>query len=441
MCLTRAASPLRLSWDLQGLRKHAPGGLLALLDQGLISGSNFALGVLLARRAGPEPYGAYMLLFAAFLLIANVYQALVLEPTNVLAFSLFPGRNDRYLRTVLLMHGAFTLLFGAAGTLLLIVVPHLNVAAQLRATLAGVLVATPCVLLFWLARCFAYLEMEPSRAVSGSLVYCGALCLALLAAPLLGGLSPRLVFFCTAGAALAASAQMLYARMPWGSPGGSEPSLSEVWSRHWRFGRWGLGSVGLSWAQTNSISFISGSLLGLREVGGLNAMVALLLPMFQVLTSATRVALPRIARIFTLHGIRATQGPVLRVAAILLALSGGYALVISSLHTQIFRVLYGARFLTYAWMVPLISMHIVAWAAITACDVAFSSIQFPQASFRIKVLMAAMMIPANTFLTWRFGLLGAVIGVPAFSTATALMMAFQLRSVWREESFAEAAAK
>ena len=41
-------------------------GLYAVLDQGLISGSNFLLTILLARWLAPEQYGAYALSFAIF---------------------------------------------------------------------------------------------------------------------------------------------------------------------------------------------------------------------------------------------------------------------------------------------------------------------------------------------------------------------------------------
>ncbi len=416
--------------EMARLRKWLRSGLLALADQGLISGSNFALGICLARFAGPESYGAYMLLFASFLLIANMYQALVLEPPNVLAFSLFPGRNDRYLRIVLAMHVLFTVVFAVAGLALLWAAPALGIRGLLANALAGLLIAAPCTLLYWLARSFAYLEFAPAAAVKGSVLYCGVLALCVFAAFRSGGLTPKLVFGCVAAASAAASLRLLVPRVPWGPAESGEPDLGTVWGRHWNYGRWGLGSVGLSWAQTNSISFISGSLLGLREVGGLNALVAVLLPMFQVLTSATRLSLPRIAQIYTAHGITATRRPVIRVAVVLVALASAYAAAVSVLHNTVFHHLYGTRFMPYAWLLPFISLHVVAWAGITACDIGFNSIQAPHASFRIKLLMVAVMIPVNVLVTWRFGLPGAVIGVPAFSTLTAILMGMKLRSVW-----------
>jgi len=72
-------------------------GMYAVLDQGLISGSNFLLGILLARWTGAEQYGAYALAFAIFILVSIVYQALVLEPMTVFAPSVYHTAPKQYL--------------------------------------------------------------------------------------------------------------------------------------------------------------------------------------------------------------------------------------------------------------------------------------------------------------------------------------------------------
>jgi O-antigen/teichoic acid export membrane protein len=429
--LSSTGNGVRLGPEMARLLRWAPSGALALLDQGLISGSNFLLGISLARTAGPESFGAYTVMFSVFLLIANVHQALLLEPTNVFAFSLFPERSDRYLRAVLIMHAIFTAIFIAVAGSILMIAPRLQIRGALAGALAGMVVATPCVLLFWLARCFAYLDFAPARAARGSLTYSAALLAGVSACLFSGGMTPLRAFLCTALAAVVASLFLLY-RYRGNKRASVEPGLPEVWRRHWRFGRWGLGTVGLSWAQTNSISVISGSLLGLQMTGGLNALISLLLPMFQVLSSATRVVLPRIAQIYTWHGLQSTKRPVLRVAAILVFLTTTYWLALALGHNLLLHLTYGQRFAPYAHLIPIIGFHVVACSIITICDIGFASIQAPQLSFRTKLVMVAVILPVNTALTWRFGLLGAVIGVPVLTTATGFCMAARLRQVWRQ---------
>src|SRR5271170_1290937 len=81
-----------------GLRKPETGrsskfvrwitkGGLAILDQGLISGSNFLIGILLARWLMPAQYGAFALAFSVFLLLSYVYQSFLAEPQAVFSGS------------------------------------------------------------------------------------------------------------------------------------------------------------------------------------------------------------------------------------------------------------------------------------------------------------------------------------------------------------------
>jgi O-antigen/teichoic acid export membrane protein len=418
--------------DKSRMLRWAPRGALAIVDQGLVSGSNFLLGVLLARAGGPEVYGAYMVMYAAFLLIANVYQALVMEPIAVLAPLLFPGRSDRYARTVLGMHAIFTTFFMIAGAAAVVLGTWLKVRPDIENALGGMVIATPCVLLFWSSRSFAYLDLAPGRAAAASALYCGILLVGLLTARVLGSLSPMIAYLCL-GFASAGSSVFLLGRYAGSAPiRGGEPSLQEAWRQHWKFGRWGLGSVGLNWAQGNSISLIGGPLLGIRQIGGLNALNNLLLPMNQVLQASARLTQPRIAQIYGQQGGTATVRPVLRVAAVLVGLTTAYWLVLSVAHVPLMHLLYGERFVKYAGLLPILSLNMIGWAVITSCDIAFSSMQSPRLSFGMKMLMVAIMIPLVALAAWRFGLIGVAVSIPSVTTLTAILMGLRLRRHWQK---------
>src|SRR5258708_27512215 len=83
-------------------------GSLAILEYGLIAGSNFVLGFLLARWMTPEQYGAYGLGFSIFLLLSFLYQALLLEPMSVYGGSSYRDNLRGYMRTSLRMHNAIS---------------------------------------------------------------------------------------------------------------------------------------------------------------------------------------------------------------------------------------------------------------------------------------------------------------------------------------------
>ena len=84
-------------------------GILAVLDQGLIAGSNFLVGVLLARWLAPEQYGAYALAFSIFLLLFQIYHSFVLEPMSVFGGSEYRDCLRGYLGQLLWLHLAIAL--------------------------------------------------------------------------------------------------------------------------------------------------------------------------------------------------------------------------------------------------------------------------------------------------------------------------------------------
>ena len=87
---------------------------LAILDQGLISGSNFAASILLARWLTPAQYGAYAVAFSVFILLSLIYLALLLEPMAVFGGSAYHNCLREYLRVLVKLQ---------VGVAFLVVVP------------------------------------------------------------------------------------------------------------------------------------------------------------------------------------------------------------------------------------------------------------------------------------------------------------------------------
>ena len=151
--------------------RWATKGGLAILDQGLISGSNFLIGILLARWLIPAQYGAFSLAFSVFLLLSYVYQSLLSEPQGVFSGSTYSKCLRGYLKALLsiqLMVTVFgvVLLGGSAA-----VVYFMGKGDGLPGALAGVAIASPCILFFWLLRRAYYMNLAPARAAMGAFIY------------------------------------------------------------------------------------------------------------------------------------------------------------------------------------------------------------------------------------------------------------------------------
>src|SRR4051812_24575152 len=157
-------TPSRVGIMVRNSRPWCTKAFFAVVDQGLISGSNFALGILLARWLGAAQYGAYALAFATFVLLSLVYQSLLLEPMSVFGPSTYRSNLRGYTGTLIWIHIAIafaTFVVLGAGALGLAHFPRFG---SLPSALIGASIAAPCVLLFWLARRAYYLKLASSQA-------------------------------------------------------------------------------------------------------------------------------------------------------------------------------------------------------------------------------------------------------------------------------------
>ena len=154
------------------VRRLAPWGSkggLAILDQGLISGSNFIISILLARWLMPDQYGAYAVAFGIYIMLSLVYQSLVLEPMGVFGGSIFRSNLRGYLRSLISIHIALSVAICAALVISWAVAHRLGAGPAVTGGLAGIAFASPCLMLFALARRSFYVELSPAPAAAGAL--------------------------------------------------------------------------------------------------------------------------------------------------------------------------------------------------------------------------------------------------------------------------------
>ena len=262
-----AIRPLETGW-LSKVQAWSGKGILALMDQGPIPGSNFLIAILLARELAPKEYGAFALAFEAFLFLAVVNGALILEPFSVFGSSVYRNQLRGYLAQLLRMHGLMAVAVATTAACGAWVICGMAPASELPAALAGVAVAAPCLLTFWLARRAFYVQLTPWQAVRGAAVYCAVLVLGLAAVHhYFGHLSPFAAFLLMAAGAAATTPMMLKKIMDDFSPKFLAPSFTEAMGRHWRYGRWALASAVMVWLSSAILYPLLASFHGLAEAG------------------------------------------------------------------------------------------------------------------------------------------------------------------------------
>src|SRR5437667_7608851 len=99
VCTVTASLGALLRTSLVTAKRWTARGLISILDQGFMSGSNFAVGLFFARILTPADYGSFSIVFSVFLLLAALHNALVLEPLSVVGPKRYAGVAASYLRT------------------------------------------------------------------------------------------------------------------------------------------------------------------------------------------------------------------------------------------------------------------------------------------------------------------------------------------------------
>lgn len=394
-------------------------GFLALLDQGLIGSSNFLIGILLARRLLPEAYGAYALGFECFLGLSVLYACLILEPMSVFGPSLYRDCLRQYLTALLRIHLGLALiimlLLGGAAW-----VAHLLVrSGGLAGALAGVTLAGPCVLLFWLARRAFYIQLAPRAAASGAALYCAVLLAGLFATYRF--LSPFVAFLLMAMGALPVSLLLLIRLNASVRLKPSFPSSLEVCRQHWVYGRWALGSAAASWFSSNVYYLLLSTFRGLADTGALKALLNFSAPAGQVFSALSLLSLPYASHIHH-QGGRAGVG---RVAWRLTGLYAGGAIAYWALvmlfKEPIVRSLYGGKYLQVAYLLPWVALVSILRIGSVAQTIALKAMRSPSLAFVVYGAASAVALLVGVPAVWVLGLRGAVCA-PVVSSATALIV-------------------
>jgi O-antigen/teichoic acid export membrane protein len=400
-------------------------GSLAIVDQALISGSNFLIGILLARWLPPDQYGAYAVAFSTFLLVSLSYQSLLLEPQSVFGSSTYLDSPRQYLGALLWAHAGlalaiFLILGVSAG-----VAHELGRPGELSGALVGVAFAAPCILLFWLARGALYVRQAPQHAVSGALFYSALVLGGLLALFRCGLLSPFTAFILMGLGALATGTVLLLRLNPDLKLRRGNTTLSRVARQHWTYGRWALASSVVIWIPWNIHYALLGHFSGMAGAGAFRALFNLTLPLAQSCTALSLLITPYASRTHAQGGTMGLEGLSWRITSLFVGGAVSYWAVITLLRASTLHFLYAGKYDVLAHLVPWLAIASVLWTAVYGPAVVLRAKQAPALVFCTYCASAAIAVVVGAPASRAFGLQGTV-GAIILSSAVALAVALFL---------------
>jgi O-antigen/teichoic acid export membrane protein len=403
-------------------------GGLAIVDQGLISGSNFLIGILLARWLMPEQYGAFALAFSVFLLLSYVYQSFLAEPQAVFSGSAYSGSLRGYLKTLLGIHLILTcfgvvLLGGAAA-----IAAVLGQGNGLPGALAGVAIASPCILFFWLMRRSFYMNMAPGRAAVGAFLYFVVVTAGLFIAYKKSLISPFSAYLLMAVAALGTGFYLLSQINKVLPPDTTvPPTRREAWRKHWGYGKWALAVSVVTWIPYYMYYPLVSAFSGMAQAGQLRALMNLSLPMEQSYTALSILFLPYAARVCREKGISSAGPLVTRITSLFVVGAVAYWAILIPLKGPVFHLLYGGKYMEVAHFIPYVALGTTMWAAAFGPAILLRAVESPDSIFYARCVASALSLLIGVPATRSFGLWGVVWSIIIANLAAFVISLYILR--------------
>jgi O-antigen/teichoic acid export membrane protein len=358
----------------------------------------------------PDQYGAYAVAFGIYIMLSLVYQSLVLEPMGVFGGSIFRTNLRGYLRSLVSIHIALSVAICAALVISWTVAHRVGAGPAVTGALAGIAFASPCLMLFALARRSFYVELSPAPAAAGAFIYSTLVLVGLYFVYHRALLSPLTAFLLIGTGALVTGIVLMFALRSGLSGSGPAPVLSEAWRRHWRYGRWALASCIAAWLPSYIYFPLLSSFKGMAQTGQLKALMNLTMPFEQTKGALLMLFLPYAARVMAQQGKAGAR--VLGTRLTLLSIAGAvaYWAVIIPLHKPVFQILYSGRYMEVVYLLPALALGQIFWSATFGPAVALRAMESPASVFAALGFATVASLVIGIPATWAFGLNGAIWG-------------------------------
>lgn len=382
--------------------------VLAVLDQGLMAGSNFVLSIFLARWLTPEQYGEYALAFAIFLLVSHFYMSFLLEPMAVFGGSTYRSRMQGYLGSLLWLHLGATvvvwLLLGgiAWGAQLL------GLGGDLPKALAAVMLAGPCIQLFWLIRRAFYTDLSPATAVVGAGFYSCIILGGLIPIYRYGLLSSFMAFLLMGFGALLTSALLLIRLKPTLRLKHLSPNLRETWAQHWDYGRWALATSVLLWIPSNFYYLFLAGYSGVASAGEFKVLINFVLPIENIAAALSLLFQSHVARVHYTQGASQVRKKGWQITMLHIVGASAYwgVLILSS--EQVMRLLYGMRYANLRPLIPWLAIASIIRLSTEGPTIGLRAMESPASVFVVCAISSCITVLAGILLTIVFELYGTL---------------------------------
>lgn len=382
----------------------------SILDQGLFSGANFALNILLARWLTPEDYGAFAVAYAVYLFSSGFHYALILDPMAVFGPLINPGKHMDYVKKSFLLQLFISLALGA-----LIGLAGILVRAPLGEALIGIAFCTPFILTMTYFRNSFYIKSESAKSALVSFIFFFVIVASLIAAKFGGILQLKLSFLFLAGSSFLSSVAGFALYIQRKQDSRETVNFRDILVQNWSYGKWIVLTALANSITTLSFPLLIGVFIGLTDAAAFRGWQNLISPMYQALTAGALLVIPILSQ-------RSNSLPqpakIIKNLFLAMILSTLFYIILINLNPKsIISMLYKqVYYLNYSWLLSLFSIYLMFLALSSFFSV------FIRAGKQSKYLYYSKFVAAFGY----FAILPIIKVKPLLSTAMVMLLVVTL---------------
>lgn len=383
---------------------------VSLVDQIVVSGTNFITTILVGRSGGPEELANYALGFTLVIMIISVLDALIAMPYTIYANRLEGAARAEYRGVVLLQCGLLSALaaFVLAGGGMAI---STGIGPQGLAPVLYVLsAAIPFYILREFARQFAFAHLNSKTALQLDLCV-GTLQIVCIAALAAGGILSAVTAYAAIGAvyAVVALTWLILSRNDFVV---QRDKIFPVIRQNLTFGGWIL--AGRIVAQLNSdilVLWLIAFVLGSKATGIFAACMTVVHLSNPFVIGMGQVLTPRVAQAFADNGLREVQR-VARKATLFMGLAlSGFCIGAFLFGDEALRIFYGSQYDGNSHTITVLSVSILASALSMPAASSLLVLERPDVSLKASATGLLLTMTVASVLVFPLGVLGVAWGL------------------------------
>jgi O-antigen/teichoic acid export membrane protein len=409
-------------------QKAASRAGMTMIDQCFASGSNFLVGVAVARIAGPVGLGAFSLAYGCWVLINTVHRALITDP-----MAIFRDLNEREFPKHIRRGFAAEVVLGLAASVVFALIGVGLRIAGMTGFGDGMLALAPWVVFldlqdYW--RWVGFMEGKPVKAMHNDVVFCVAQLFAFAFVFVAGMHSVYAVVAAWGVGALAGSAYGLTQFSVTPALRGGYRLLKDRWA----MSKWNAGGQITGWGSSQLYLILIGGLLGPAALGGLKAANNLVTgPSFVIIHAGGSFGLPEASK-----GLKERGWPGLRrvgrlINLVSLVSIGVFGLIVIIWAAPLLRGVYGEPFVRYAQAARIMAFAYILSAFFMGPILVLKATKRTRPLFMVQIISGISSIAAVAVFGSLYGVDGAaaalLISNAAILVALALYQEAARRSI------------